>query len=365
MKNRPDTDNYKALFLNDTAMLDVRAPVEFKQGAFPHALNIPLLNDSQREKVGTEYKRAGQDQAIKLGHELITPSLKQQRQEQWVNFCKENPEGYLYCFRGGLRSRITQQWLKESGVDMPFVKGGYKALRRFLIDELQHSIEQIPFIRISGRTGSGKTAALLKMQHGLDFEGIAQHKGSAFGRNVMDTQPSIINWENQISIQLLKHKEHYPNSVLWVEDEGRMIGRCAMPQNLYRKMTDSPRVILQATLDDRIQNIVKDYVVIPWQEYQDVYSEQAQEKYAEFMLGGLAKITKRLGLQRYRLVKSLFLSGLQILFENNKSDGFDEAFRILLTQYYDPMYDYQTAKQTAPVLFSGDAETIMKWSHAQ
>ncbi|MBL7003256.1 MAG: tRNA 2-selenouridine(34) synthase MnmH [Gammaproteobacteria bacterium] len=360
---RDNTDNFRALFLNDTPLMDVRAPVEFIHGAFPHTINVPILDDEQRHLVGTKYKEAGQDEAIKLGVELITPEIREQRLKQWTAFCEQNTEGFLYCFRGGLRSRTTQQWLKESGVSYPLIKGGYKALRRFLIDELEESIQQVPFIRVAGRTGSGKTHVLLKMQHYLDFEGIAQHKGSAFGRNVTDTQPSIINWENQISIEMLKHNENHSSRVLFVEDEGRMIGRCVMPDNLHQKMVHSPSIMLLESDEKRIDNITQDYVEDPWPLYQQQYADEAEEYYSAFMLSSLERIQKRLGLELYKEVKVIFENGLNQLFNQQNSQGFRDAFEILLTKYYDPMYDYQMNKRQGDVLFEGNEAEIIAWSN--
>ncbi|WP_315982767.1 rhodanese-like domain-containing protein [Aliamphritea spongicola] len=146
---REDTLNYRQLFLNDTPMIDLRAPVEFKQGAFPSAVSLPLMSNEEREKVGTCYKQQGQDAAIKLGHKLVSGEIKEQRMAAWKAFVEENPEGYLYCFRGGLRSRTTQQWLKEAGADYPLVTGGYKALRNFLLDEIEATCEELPFILLA------------------------------------------------------------------------------------------------------------------------------------------------------------------------------------------------------------------------
>ena len=74
-----DTDDYAQIFLNDTPMIDTRAPVEFAKGAFPGSVNLPLMSDQERELVGTCYKRQGQKAAIELGHQLVSGELKQQR----------------------------------------------------------------------------------------------------------------------------------------------------------------------------------------------------------------------------------------------------------------------------------------------
>ena len=54
---REDTNDYRQLFLNDVPLMDVRAPIEFSQGAFPAASNIPLLDDQQREQIGIRFCR--------------------------------------------------------------------------------------------------------------------------------------------------------------------------------------------------------------------------------------------------------------------------------------------------------------------
>ena len=133
MPARPDTNDYRALFLRPTPMMDMRAPAEFVHGAFPSALSLPLMSDEERAQVGICYKQQGQDAAITLGHQLVYGELKAQRLAQWTAFARQHPHGYLYCFRGGLRSQTVQRWLHEEGIDYPLVTGGYKAMRRFLL----------------------------------------------------------------------------------------------------------------------------------------------------------------------------------------------------------------------------------------
>ena len=79
MQARPDTANYRALFLSDAPMMDMRAPAEFVHGAFPAAHSLPLMTDEERAQVGICYKQQGQSEAIKLGHELVAGELRAQR----------------------------------------------------------------------------------------------------------------------------------------------------------------------------------------------------------------------------------------------------------------------------------------------
>ena len=147
----PNQEIITKIFTDDIPLLDVRAEVEFAKGAFPNSINIPILDDEQRHLVGTCYKKEGPKAAFDLGVELVTP-VKEQRIRAWKTFSEANPTGYLYCFRGGSRSQISQAGLKEAGVDYPLVDGGYKRMRQFLIDELE-KIQSLPIVMIGGRTG--------------------------------------------------------------------------------------------------------------------------------------------------------------------------------------------------------------------
>lgn len=76
--------------------------------------------------IGTEYKQQGQDAAVALGYELATDDVRVERVTLWQQFVQQHPEGYLFCFRGGQRSHITQSWLAESGYPYPLIKGATK-----------------------------------------------------------------------------------------------------------------------------------------------------------------------------------------------------------------------------------------------
>ena len=98
---RPDTEDYRRLFLEEVPMMDMRAPVEFSHGAFPTSVNLPLMTDKEREMVGITYKQSGQAAAIEMGHSLVHGDIKQARVAAWMAFAEAHPDGYLYCFRRG------------------------------------------------------------------------------------------------------------------------------------------------------------------------------------------------------------------------------------------------------------------------
>ena len=202
MSTRPDTEDFASVLLSGVPLLDVRAPVEFAQGAFPASVNLPLMNDEERHRVGLQYKQKGQDAAIVLGHALVSGEIKAQRVAQWVKFAQEHPEGYLYCFRGGLRSRISQQWLADAGLPYPRIIGGYKAMRSFLIEKLNTSIAASKFVLVAGFTGCGKTEVIQNLDAAIDLEKLAHHRGSSFGKHATD-QPVQIDFDNLLAIALM------------------------------------------------------------------------------------------------------------------------------------------------------------------
>jgi len=358
---KQDTIDYQRIFLDDIPLMDVRAPVEFDKGTFPHSQNIPILDDPQREAIGTCYKNEGQDAAIALGLELVNPELRKQRLGQWTQFVKSHPEGYLYCFRGGLRSRTTQAWLKEQGISYPLIKGGYKAMRTYLIEQLELSAQQIPFVILSGLTGSGKTHVLKKTNYYVDLEGLANHRGSAFGSDVHDFQPTQINWENELSIACLKYQHQFPGAGLLLEDESKRIGRCLLPGSFHNKMTKAPYIFLERHLEERVRIIREDYFASNWLLYQQEYQNVAEEKFSAFLFNSLERIKKRLGGIRYQKMHALFTLALEHLFATGQSNLFDESILLLLEEYYDPMYQYQLKNKQSEMIFSGTEPEILAW----
>ena len=124
MKNELDT-----LIQNKYKFIDLRSEKEFQKGSIPNSINLPILSDKEHESVGIEYKKNGQQSAIELGHTLVFGKVKDKRVQGWCDFIKKYPKTKIFCHRGGLRSQIALDWLKESGVNTSSVPGGYKNLR--------------------------------------------------------------------------------------------------------------------------------------------------------------------------------------------------------------------------------------------
>ena len=210
--NRPPlplVNHYRELLIADTPMIDVRAPIEFASGALPSAVNLPLMSNDERHRVGICYKEQGQAAAIKLGHSLVTGALKDQRIDAWRAFMAENPSAVLYCARGGLRSQLSQDWLADAGIICPKVEGGFKSLRGFLLNYINDFCTQGQLLILSGMTGTSKTDIIRQLPNAVDLEGAANHKGSSFGRP-LDGQPAQIDFENRVAIDLLRVEAQHP-----------------------------------------------------------------------------------------------------------------------------------------------------------
>ncbi|WP_100637957.1 tRNA 2-selenouridine(34) synthase MnmH [Marinobacter salexigens] len=363
MPSRSDTDDYLSLFLNDIPLMDVRAPVEFAKGSFPQAVNAPLMNDEERHRVGICYKEKGQDAAISLGHQLVSGDIQAQRIEAWKRFIASHPEGYLFCFRGGLRSRLTQQWIRDAGINYPLVIGGYKTLRRFLIDSLDELTESGDFRILSGRTGTGKTRVLQQLPNPVDLERLANHRGSSFGRQVTP-QPSQIDFENRLAVAMLK-AHHLKGGAIYLEDESRLVGRCALPDTLKERMAQAPLLILEQSLEDRVQIIREDYVVNMCADYKQRDGEEAGWlNFRDYLLGSLERIRKRLGGERHRQLHSIMEQALTQQESNGKLHAHDDWIQPLLQEYYDPMYDYQLRQKQGQILVRGGPATLIDWANA-
>src|SRR5690606_26858953 len=260
----------------------------------------PLMTDAEREKVGTCYKHKGQQAAIALGHQLVQGEVKEARINAWLEFARAHPQGYLYCFRGGLRSQICQQWLAEAGCEYPRIIGGYKAMRRFLIDSLDRISGEASFIILAGRTGAAKTELLRHCNNSVDLEELARHRGSAFGRRV-GGQPTQIDFENALAIQMLRREHASPNTPILLEDEGSYIGSNTIPDALRQAMARAPIVVVEADLEARVELSFRNFILhnlVDWQS--QLGSEAGFQRFAHELRESLARLPRRLGGQRYQ-----------------------------------------------------------------
>lgn len=361
MPGRPDTAAYRELFLSDAPMMDMRAPLEFARGAFPSAHSLPLMSDEERALVGTCYKEQGQAAAIELGHQLVSGELRARRIEQWCEFARKHPDGYLYCFRGGLRSRTVKQWLLNQGIDYPLIEGGYKAMRRFLLEELERSVAAADLLLISGKTGTGKTRVITCLERGLDLEGLAGHRGSTFGQ-LPEPQPSQIDFENGVSIALLKLLAADPQRRVFLEDEGRLIGRLYLPGVLREQMKNSPMAVVEESLERRVDVIVEDYILDLGARYAALYGAEGPQRHSAKLQDDLGRIRKRLGGERHAQISEMMSAAFAHQREGGGPDLHRQWIAVLLERYYDPMYEYQLGQRDGELVFSGSRDEVIAWA---
>jgi len=342
-------DNFEQIILNKTPLIDVRAPIEFENGAFVNAVNLPLMDNKERELVGIRYKNNGNKAAVELGNKLVSGNIKEQRINKWIAFIKQNPNAILYCFRGGQRSGISQEWLSQRGYDIPRIKGGYKAFRAYILQELENPKNFTP-IRLGGSTGSGKTIVINKLKNSIDLEGLANHRGSAFG-NFASNQPTQINFENNL-LYNIKHKVNNGFSKLVFEDECQNIGKVTIPYKFYNFLSNAPLVVLESSLHKRVENIFLEYIVNAQKEYNNF------DFWVENMLTSFKRIEKRLGNKRYNEAIELFKSANKTDINNHKL-----WIELLLKEYYDPMYNYQLkqSKNQNKIILKATKEEVLQY----
>lgn len=304
-------------FLNLPAhvpIIDVRSPSEFAAGHIEDAINLPLFDDDQRAQIGLAYKEFGQEEAVIDGLEIVGPKMAGFAKNVKELLSKRNRSVAddrrvrIHCWRGGMRSR-SFGWLMEQVSLQPLIlDGGYKSFRSTVL----HSFQQ-PYnlMVLSGLTGAGKTKYLhlleRRSEQVIDLEGIANHRGSAFGGVGLGAQPTTESFENQLFHQLSQSDNRRR---IWVEDEGNRIGSVNVPNAFYQQIRHSPAVFIDASIDRRLDHLL--------------------EVYGDLDLSGLAfsieKIRKRLGGQHV-------VAAIEAL--DNKD--FRTAAAIVL-KYYDKTY---------------------------
>lgn len=351
-------DSFDSLLINDTPMIDVRAAVEFNRGALPASINLPILNDDERHEVGLCYEKEGDAAANALGYRIVSGDVKTSRIDSWLSFLGQHPDAHLYCHRGGQRSSIACGWLNEAGLRVPRIEGGYKALRNHLLG----AFENLPgLLIVAGRTGGGKTEFIQSFDEAIDLEGIANHRGSAFGRRISE-QPDQVNFENTVAIQFLKRRDR---SEVLLEDEGRLIGRISLPVPLQEKMKTSPVVVIEEALHTRVERIYQEYIALQWQEYEACYAAAAFEKFQDYLLTAVDAIRKRLGGVAHVSIRQMIVEAGSHYQRNGTLEAHYRWIESLLNDYYDPMYNYQMEKKAERIRFQGTRTEAADWCRSR
>ncbi len=361
MEKLPTTADFNRIVTESLPLIDVRAPVEFVAGAFPEAVNLPILDDEDRHRVGLCYKQQGKEAAFELAFKRVSGEIREQRIAAWLDFYLRHPSALLYCFRGGMRSRTAQEWLSQAaGKEVLRLKGGYKAFRRFLIDALHPEAIAAQPVILGGRTGTGKTLLLQHLANSIDLEAIANHRGSAFGC-YLSPQPTQIDFENRLAYALIRHAQRDYRYII-LEDEGSYVGARYIPHELAKYFKQDSMVLLECELAERLGITFKEYVIDAQSEYEKVFGPgKGVEQWLEFMHSRLYRIRKRLGGERFARVTRLIDDAHQLQQTTGDPSGHKPWIELLLTEYYDPMYDYQIEKRGRKILFRGNYPEVHEY----
>jgi tRNA 2-selenouridine synthase len=213
---------------------------------------------------------------------------------------------------------------------------------------------------IGGRTGSGKTLLLKRIDEAIDLEGLARHRGSAFGRYARP-QPSQIDFENALAYALICHDAAGYRRIV-IEDESRNIGQRYIPPEIFSAFQEGGVLLLETPLEERVEITYNDYILYSQKEYDEAFRRgESPYGWYETMRHNFKRIRKRLGDERYRRFSTLLDEAWREQQRTGNPEGHKVWIRALLEEYYDPMYDYQIEKKKERIIFRGNAEEILAY----
>lgn len=298
----------KALQRHDTLFIDTRTPKEFAEDHLPNALNIPIFSTDERTIIGTLYKQVSQEKAVEKGIEFFSQRLPDFMRE--INKVKDQ-ELIIYCWRGGMRSRAVVSLLAALGYTVQQLEGGHKQYRRYIREKLEQYTIKPKLVVLWGLTCSGKTALLSHFPNALNLEKLAQHRGSLYGG--IGLTPNTQKCFESLLLQRLEQLQQ--EKYIIVEGESKRIGRVVMPAFLSTAIKNGTHVSVQRSLDNRASLAITEYFTTA---------------------DNLAKI-KDITLNLKKVISTKGKNAVIQLLDQKK---YQEAAKILLQQYYDPLYNH-------------------------
>ncbi|MGD9683870.1 MAG: tRNA 2-selenouridine(34) synthase MnmH [Candidatus Obscuribacterales bacterium] len=300
--------------LDRKVVVDVRSPCEHLVESIPDSINVPLLSDEERALIGTIYKQDGEMQARRQALGMIAPRIPA-IVDRIMAIKKPRHTLVVHCWRGGLRSEAVVSFLSVVGIDCFRLTGGYKAWRKQVVKDFEKDDYTFQTVVLDGLTGTGKTEVLTELTKlGIaicDLENLANHRGSTFGALGLAPQPSQKNFEAGLWSLLEKCQA----DLLILEAESRKIGRLALPNFLYRRIKTGRKILIEAPLSSRVARLL------------EIYSQGIEKADVIHMVEESAPIKEKLGRVKTR-----------VLIDHLKSDDLESFVKMLLLEYYDPLY---------------------------
>ena len=305
---------------------DVRSPSEYNDDHVPFAISTPVLNDQQREEIGTMYVQVDPFEAKKLGAKLTSENLSKILEEHFLHLPKTT-KVCVYCFRGGERSLSLAHVLSRIGFDVSYVPGGYKKYRETTLKYLKEEAAKFRYHVVAGKTGCAKGKLLDALEKRgaqvIDLERFAEHRGSVLGEdpeNGFVGQPSQKMFDSRLAHKMRKFGE---KRVIFVEGESSMIGKVQIPTMTWKRMGEGKATILSIPMEHRVKWIRQNY-------------EHFETTEVPRLLEKLQVLEKRVGNERVNQWRSLVAE-----------KKWDQFVQEILVHHYDRAYD-QASKRSRP-----------------
>ncbi|PYE84306.1 tRNA 2-selenouridine(34) synthase MnmH [Pseudoroseicyclus aestuarii] len=313
-------------------VIDVRSPAEFAEDRIPGAINLPVLSNEERARVGTIYKQVAPFEARKIGAALVAANAARHiegpladRPYRW--------RPLVHCWRGGQRSGSFASILSQIGWRAEVLEGGYKAWRRAVTEMLYDTPLPHRLVLLDGYTGTAKTALLPLLEargvQVVDLEGLARHRGSLLGA-MAGGQPAQKGFESALAAAFARLDPARP---VLVEAESSKVGDLILPPSVWAQMGEAPRIEIRAPIEARAKFLASAYA--------DVSADRAR---LAALLDQLRRIRGHEVVERW-----------QGLLSEGRHVALAEA---LMVDHYDPSYSRSRAAHDRPLLAAVEAETL-------
>lgn len=324
------------LYDEDTLIVDARSEKEFRETSIPTAVNFPVLNTEERHNVGIVYKNYFDLAAVELA---VQYSAK--KAETLNDFLEEhganNKHIYVYCWRGGGRSKYLSKMIFDAGYKPHTLIKGIKSYRHKVNELFTAAAFPNKLIEINGLTGSGKTE-IIKALYGklptLDLEKAARHFSSLFGfvpYKIRGYSPvhNQSAFENNVYAEYMYNIKKFSGYKTYiVESESRKVGDFFIPLNLYAEIERAKVIKIECPFEGRVKRLKKDYF-----EYSSGYIEMIN----------ILRTKERFF--RKEMSSIHYESCLDAL---NKGNA-EEFISVMLEKYYDVKYKDKGKKPVAVI----------------